>query len=149
MGITNMRETTWGWFTAREMAEIDMTPEQAEAARQKWAEIVKVAESHGGLMQYGYYLIAQEQEAKAEFARVVELALASLPRVYEWYVQGDEVIGADEYGNQEIIIGFRSIRKKLAAGTTLPQALAELYAKTQADLQRYYDDLAEEANGFI
>ena len=131
-----MRETVWGWFTEREMNEIDLTPEQREELDQKWQEVVEAAKPFGGLEAYGQYLLAVKEEEDAAFKKVVEVAIPTLPKAYSWYIQGVELIGADEYGNQEVILDFQEIGKSLDKGFSI-KALVE---KEIEDMLAYYEE---------
>jgi len=130
------QDLSWGWFTDKEMRQVDMTPEEKNLASAKWEEVLEAAKAHGGLKEYGDYLLAQEEKAHAEFCKFVELAIPTFTREYNWYVQGSELIGADQYGNQSIIISFRLIRKKLEKGLTIQQIIS----KEVDDLDAYWEE---------
>ena len=112
---------SWGFFSEREMSSTapEMTAEQSAKADAKWSEITEAAKAHGGLEGYGRFLLEQEEKAHAEFCQLVELAIPTFTSDYNWYVQGSELIGADQYGNQSIIISFRLLRKKLRKGLSI------------------------------
>jgi len=130
------QDLSWGWFTDKEMCQVDMTPEEKNLADAKWAEVLGAAKAHGGLKSYGEFLLAQDEKAHAEFCQLIELAIPTLTSDYNWYIQGHELIGADQYGNQSIIISFRLLRKKLGKGLSIQQIVnLEI-----ADLEEYWEE---------
>jgi hypothetical protein len=130
------QDLSWGWFTDKEMRQVDMTPDQKEVADAKWGEVLEAAKAHGGLKAYGEFLLAQEEKAHTEFCQLIELAIPALTSDYNWYIQGHELIGDDEYGNQAVIISFRTFRKKLKKGLTVQQIVDHEIA----DLEEYWEE---------
>jgi hypothetical protein len=128
---------SWGFFSEREMSSTapEMTAEQEAAATAKWAEITTAAAAHGGLEAYGNYLLAEEEKAHTEFCKFVELAIPTFASDYNWYVQGSELIGADQYGNQSIIISFRLLRKKLGKGLSIQDIV-----KKEVSFAEYWEE---------
>ena len=136
LGISMLRETEWDWFTAKEMAEIELTPEQREEAEKMWDGVLEAAKPFGGLEAYGRHLLAEQEAEKAAFRKVVELAIPALPKAYSWYIQGVELIGADEYGNQSVILDFKDIGRSLDKGLSI-KALVE---KEIEDMLAYFEE---------
>ena len=136
MGITMMRETEWDWFTSKEMNEVELTPEGREEVNKMWDDVLEAAKAHGGLKEYGEYLLNEKEKAHNEFCQLVELAIPTLTSNYSWYIQGHELIGADQYGNQSVIVSFHLIRKKLEKGLSI----LSIVNKEIDDLNAYWEE---------
>jgi len=117
------QDLSWGWFSDREMRQQDLTPEQNAKISQQWESVMDKAKTFGGLQAYGDYLLQQEQQAKDDFCKVIETIIPCLTDEYSWCIQGWELIGSDEYGNQSVIVCFRWLQKQLAKGVSLLDAI--------------------------
>jgi hypothetical protein len=130
---------SWGMFSEREMNRNEISDSEKIQIERFWSEVTNTSKEFGGLEKYLLHLQSEKETEEKNILNLMELAIIG-QKDFSWYIQGKEIIGADDYGNQVVIIHFKEVIKNIKKGLKPFDALYILIEKYLKDMEEFFEE---------